>query len=60
MRREPKILDRRPGTVPEILAEKGSIIYVLTPPGARGGAVVIRCDPAGELWVSLSDVAELK
>lgn len=47
-------IDERPGTTPIITEEEGSITYVL-PLGRIPGAprLVIRCDGAGELWVSL-------
>jgi hypothetical protein len=47
-------IDRRPGTRPQIKAEKdGSITYVVSLPGNKETRLVIRCDDAGELWVSI-------
>lgn len=47
-------IDDRPGTTPIITEEEGSITYVL-PLGRIAGTprLVIRCDAAGEVWVSL-------
>ena len=47
-------IDQRPGVLPEITAEGPSIAYVLALAGARDNTrLVLRCDGAGEIWVSI-------
>ena len=51
--RERQTLDRRPGSLPDIHTDAGSITFVMTPARAPQNArLVIRCDPDGELWIS--------
>jgi hypothetical protein len=44
--------DRHRGALPEIRCNEGQITYILRSP-KDAAAVIIRCDPDGELWVSL-------
>jgi hypothetical protein len=49
-----KLLDLRPGTLPEIRADGDRITYRLEIAGAQaGGRLIIRCDADGEIWASI-------
>ena len=57
MARSSDILDRRPGSMPEISMDGDSIVFECTvmsdrsiPPGAR---LLVRCDPNGNVFVRL-------
>lgn len=57
MAREQQMLDRRPGSLPDIHMDVGGITFVMVPPGApRGERLVIRCDTDGEVWISIQPV----
>jgi hypothetical protein len=46
--------DQQPGTTPHIQNEAGSVTYRLRPDGTPlDSQLVIRCDPQGEIWVSI-------
>jgi len=58
MSRGPDALDRRPGVMPEIRAERDSIAFVIPIHGdkriASGVRLVLRCDPDGNVWACLA------
>ena len=55
MPRERETVDQRPGSVPDIRTDRGSITFVLAPARVPQNArLMIRCDPDGELWVSIA------
>ena len=48
--------DERPGAVPEITMEGGSLTFVMEPTGVprqRHERLVIRCAADGEVWVAI-------
>jgi hypothetical protein len=46
--------DQRPGARPDITLDGSSIVYGMAVAGARDGTdLVIRCDDAGEVWMSI-------
>jgi hypothetical protein len=48
------MLDGQPGTLPDIRTNVRGITFVMAPPGTpRGEQLAIRCDPDGEVWVSI-------
>jgi hypothetical protein len=47
-------LDGRPGPMPDIHVNVGGdVVFVMTPVGPPRGALVIRCDGNGDVWVSI-------
>jgi len=55
MRRDRLTVDQRPGSLPEIRTDDASITFAMSIPGVpRGDHLVIRCDAAGDIWVSIS------
>jgi hypothetical protein len=49
-----KTIDRRPGPLPEIHAEGDSVTFSLDIPElANGSRLLLRCDAAGDVWVSI-------
>jgi hypothetical protein len=47
-------LDTQPGPLPDIRANGDGVTFMMAPPGARNGdQLVIRCDAAGEVLVSI-------
>lgn len=54
MRRERMALDHRPGSLPDIRATGGNIIFSMAPTGTPSGdRLVIRCGVDGEIWVAI-------
>ena len=54
MRRERPIVDQRPGILPEIRTDAGSITFTMLPAGIPGGdQLVIRCDARGDIWIAI-------
>lgn len=55
MSRKEEVIDRRPGTVPEIKVDGDSVSFELRVAGAAkiGARLVIRCDGNGDAWVSI-------
>ena len=52
---ERQAIDQRPGSMPDIRADAGSVIFILAPAQVPHHArLLIRCDPDGELWVSIA------
>ena len=50
-----RVLDLRPGAMPEIRADGDCITYRLEIAGIQaGGRLIIRCDPDGSVWASLA------
>jgi hypothetical protein len=57
--RKLKTLDQRPGPVPEILADGDSVTFHLDVANVEKGArLVLRCDPDGNVWASISGLAD--
>ena len=52
-----KVIDRRPGVVPDIRAHGDSVIFEMPVTGGRkiGACLVIRCDANGDAWLSIGD-----
>jgi len=47
-------LDSQPGSLPEIRQENDDVTYIVEPVGTpRGYKIVIRCEPNGEIWMSI-------
>ena len=47
-------LDGKRGPLPEIHALGNGVVYVMTPPGsAANDRLVVRCDAAGDVWISI-------
>lgn len=54
MARVHHIMDGQRGSLPDIRADVTGIIFAMAPPGTpRGDQLTIRCDPEGELWISI-------
>jgi len=54
MNQDRQTVDPRPGAVPEIRENHGGITFTMAPAGIPGHAtMVIRCDAAGEIWISI-------
>ena len=54
MRRERPMVDQRPGTLPDIRTDAGSITFTMLPAGIPGGEqLVIRCDARGDIWIAI-------
>ena len=48
------VLDRQPGSLPEIKEHVDGLTFVMRPPGLpKGARLVIRSDDAGDLWLSI-------
>jgi hypothetical protein len=48
------MIDRRPGSLPDIRTNIGGITFVMVPLGpSKGKQLVIRCDADGEIWISI-------
>lgn len=48
--------DKRPGAIPEITMDAGSLTFVMEPTGVprqRHERLVIRCGADGEVWVAI-------
>ena len=58
MPRHRDVLDRQPGSLPEIREHVDGLTFVMRPPGLpKTARLVIRSDDAGDLWLSiLSDL----
>jgi hypothetical protein len=55
MSRERESIDQRPGSLPDIRTNAGSITFALNPARVPHHArLMIRCAPDGELWVSIA------
>jgi hypothetical protein len=55
--------DQRPGAIPEITMEDGSLMFVMEPTGAprqRHERLVIRCDAGGEVWIAIEPAHVLR
>ena len=54
MTRGQDMIDRRPGSLPDIRTNTRGITFVMVPPGPpRGRQLVIRCDADGGIWISI-------
>ena len=54
MARRYDTLDHRPGSLPDITKDGGSITFDMRPLGMRDHErLIIRCDEAGEVWISI-------
>lgn len=52
---ERETTDQRPGSMPDIRTNAGSITFIMTTGRVSNQArLVIRCDGDGELWVSIA------
>jgi hypothetical protein len=54
MARHQHALDGQPGSVPDIRTDVRGLTFVIRPLGTRSHErLVIRCDDAGEVWMSI-------
>jgi hypothetical protein len=54
MPRRVSALDSQPGSLPDILPDTGGLKFVMRPRGTNTRKrLVIRCEDAGEVWVSI-------
>lgn len=54
-------IDDRPGAIPDVTAEDGSVTYVLPIAGSRDTTrLVIRCDADGNVWVAIRRAPALR
>lgn len=54
MHHESQTVDQRPGPLPDIRMESGSVMCIMDLTGIpKKASLVIRCDTEGEAWVSI-------
>jgi hypothetical protein len=54
MARVHQLMDRQPGSLPDIRMNIDGITFIMAPPGIpRGEQLVIRCDAHDEVWISI-------
>ena len=52
--------DRQPGAIPDIREDTRGVEYVMRLTiGRATEQLIIRCDPDGEVWISITPEAEL-